>query len=72
MNNPQPSIDEVWPRIKALEGNTFETKTGLPFTFKLAGDVFRSSRTRYNIAKSDFGKALDLVLFKSPGNINAI
>jgi hypothetical protein len=72
MSTPRHSIDEVWRRIKALEGNTFETKTGLPFTFKLAGDVFHPSRTQYNIAKSDFGKALDLVPFEGPGIVNRL
>ncbi len=70
MSSLRHSIDEVWRRIKALEGNTFETKTGLPFTFTVAGDVFRPSRRSYNITKADFGKALELVPFDGSGVVN--
>jgi hypothetical protein len=65
----KPSIDEVWRRLKALEGHEFETKTGKSFTFELLGDVFRPSRTPYEVSKADVRKALDLVPFDGPGVI---
>ena len=37
----QSSLDDVWRRLKELEGIEFETKTGKPFTFEIDGDVFR-------------------------------
>lgn len=72
MSSPRPSIDDVWHRLKGLEGHDFETKTGKPFTFEISGDVFHPSRTRYNVAKADIRKALDLVPFDGPGVINRI
>ncbi len=66
------SIDEVWRRLKALEGHEFETKTGKPFTFQLDGDIFRPNRTKYNVTKADFRKALDLVPFDGPGMVNSV
>lgn len=68
----KPMLEEVWGRIKALEGEEFHTKTGKPFTFEIAGNVFRSTRTKYNISKSDFGKAIQLVPFDGPGEVNKL
>ena len=64
------SIDVVWSRLKQLEGQSFETKTGRPFTCQIAGNVLRPSRTNYNISKADVAKALALVPFEGPGDIN--
>ena len=72
MTTRKPSVDDVWRRLKALEGREFETKTGKPFTFDISGDVFHPSRTQYNVAKADFLKALDLVPFDGPGVINRL
>ena len=66
------SIDELWSRLKACQGEPIETKTGKPFTYDISGDVFHPSRTEYNISRSDFRKALDLVPFEGPGEINNI
>lgn len=70
MDTKSPTFSEVWSHISALEGEEFETKTGKPFTFEVHGDVFRPSRTNYNIAKSDFEKAFALVPFDGPGVVN--
>jgi len=66
------SIDDVWRRLKALEGREFETKTGKPVTFELDGNVFRPSRTKYNVAKADFRKALELAPSDGPGVVNSV
>lgn len=66
------SLDEVWGRLKMFEGHEFETKTGKPFTYEIDGDVFRPSRTKYNVSKSDFRKALELTPFDGPGVINDV
>jgi hypothetical protein len=71
MNRPKPSIDELWARLKTYAGEKFETKTGKPFTYEMSGDVFHSSRTDYNISKSEFKKAFALVPFDGPGVINS-
>lgn len=64
------SIDEVWRRLKAHEGEEFTTKTGLAFSFGVDGAILRPSRTKYNISKADFQKALALVPLNGPGEIS--
>ena len=66
----KPTVEAVWIRMKALEGQEFETKTGKPFSYEISGNIFRPSRTKYNITKSDFGKALGLVPLDGPGIIS--
>lgn len=65
-----PIIESVWVRIKSLEGQEFKTKTGLPFSYEVSGNVVRPSRTKYNISKSDFAKALNLTPLDGPGQIS--
>lgn len=65
-----PNEETVWTRIKALQGQRFETKTGKEFTFDVVGNVFHPSRTEYNISRADFEKALDLVPLEGPGQIS--
>lgn len=65
-----PNAETVWNRIKALQGEHFETKTGKEFTFEIAGNVFNPSRTKYNISKANFEKALELVPLDGPGDIS--
>ena len=60
------SIDDVWKRICALEGEMFQTKTGRPFTFTVSGDVLRVSRTDYNLSKGNFAKGLEAAPFDGP------
>ena len=70
MSNGKPSFQEIWNRIMACEGDEFSTKTGLPFTYEVIGDVFRSSRTDYNITRRNFETAYELVPFEGPGEVN--
>jgi hypothetical protein len=72
MSSRKPSIDDVWTRLKLMEGHQFETKTGMPFTFEISGEVLHPSRTQYNVSKADFRKALRLVPFDGPGVINNV
>lgn len=62
-------IESVWLRIKKLQGETFETKTGKELTFEISANVFHPSRTKYNISKADFERALQLVPLEGPGQI---
>jgi hypothetical protein len=40
-------MKELKNKLKALEGETFFTATGLPFTFELVGEnAIRTSRTK--------------------------
>jgi hypothetical protein len=70
MSDASHSIDAVWARLKAHEGEEFETKTGRSFTYVISADVFRPSRTDYNIPRSEFAKALADVPFDGPGAIS--
>jgi hypothetical protein len=63
------SIEELWRRLKELEGQEFKTIRSLPFTFDIVGKVFHPSRTKYNIGQSDFEKALALVPLSGPGKL---
>ena len=66
------SFDEIWKRIVLHKGEIFHTKTGKEFTYHIRGDIFLPSRTRYNIAKSDFLTAYRMVPIDGPGVINNI
>jgi hypothetical protein len=72
MMGSRASLDDVWHRLTLLQGQEFRTKTGLPFTFTVSGEVFHPSRTKYNISKTEFGKALARVPLDGPGKINEI
>lgn len=50
----------VRSKIKSLEGETFYTVTGKPFTYEFASEnTIKPSRTNYNIPLSHFEKAYD-------------
>lgn len=65
------TVDYVWKKMQEHEGETFHTKTGLDFTYKMHNGYFVSSRVRngYNIGKSDIQKALEVWSCKGPSNI---
>lgn len=65
-------IDNVWSRIRSLEGHTFQTKTGKPFTFTVSENVLCVSRTKYNLSKGNFSKGLENVPFNGPGAVQSI
>lgn len=55
------TIEEVWARIVKHKGAEFHTKTALPFTYEIQGNVFRPIRDHQinrKIPKSDFEEAL--------------
>jgi len=55
------SFSEMWQRILKYEGYEFHTKTGLPFTYSIRGQVLIPSRTSYNIPMSQFEKAYGMM-----------
>jgi hypothetical protein len=65
----KPSFEEVWKRIVTREGELFRTITDKPFTYRVEGNSLYSSRTDYNISKSNFQKAYRLVPIDGPGKI---
>ena len=65
------TIEEVWARIVKHEGEEFRMKKEEEtLTYEIQGNVFFSSRTDYQIPKSSFEKALELVPFAGPGVMN--
>lgn len=62
----------VWQRIVSCAGLQFRTITGLAFTYTVKGQVLRPSRTRYNLPRSEFEKAYNLMPLTGPGQINRI
>lgn len=68
----KPSFSQIWSRIVASAGQTFKTKTNLPFTYEVKGDSIFPSRTQYRISRSEFEKAYQLVPLAGPGKINAV
>lgn len=67
-----PSIDEVWRRIEAHQGEAFHTRTGLPLTYSVSGNSLTPSRSNYPLAASDFAKALELVPIESVARISSL
>jgi hypothetical protein len=64
-------IAVVWNRMAAHEGEEFETIRGLPFTYTIDGNIFRSSRAEQDIPRSEFEKAIIAGLpVEGPGAIN--
>lgn len=65
-------IDIIWRNIIKNEGETFYTKTGIPFTYSINGTGIRPSRTNQIIARSEFHKAVAYLPIDGPGIISNI
>ena len=46
------SFDDVWTRIESHAGQTFNTVTGLPFTYRVPGDYLKVTRDGREINRS--------------------
>lgn len=55
------SMDTVWARIKASQGEAFHQIRGGDFRYKVSGTSVIPDRTNQNIPRSHFAEALDLV-----------
>lgn len=52
---------DIKSKLKELEGETFYTVTGKPYTYEfLSENVIKSSRARYHISLSSFEKAIEI------------
>jgi hypothetical protein len=65
----KPAFSVVWDRIAGFEGQPFETKTGLPFTYEIRGESLVSSRANQMLPKSHFERAYQKAPFDGPGDI---
>jgi hypothetical protein len=60
------SIDALWARIAAHEGETFQQIRGRQFTYEVHGGYLRPSTTNQNIPRSHFEESLALVPLQNP------
>ncbi len=60
------NIDEIWRLLKKYEGYEFHTVAEqLPFTYKfISENTIKTNRTKYNLSKSNFKKAINLLPVK--------
>ena len=66
------SFNEIWSRILKNEGEEFNTKRGLPFTYEIDGNHVIPNRTEYPLLKSEFKKAYNLMPTSGPGELSEI
>ena len=62
-------FDRVWERIVSHAGETFNLVRGAAFTYEVTKGQLIPDRTRQQIPKSQFEKALELVPLRGPGEI---
>jgi hypothetical protein len=70
-------FESVWRQIRVLAGHTFETKTGLHFTYRFEGSTVRVTRDEHEINQSlnegDFRVAFEVLRENrnsQPGQLN--
>jgi hypothetical protein len=65
-------FEDVWARVVAHAGDTFETKRGLPFTYQREGDALRTDRTDYSLGRGEVEKAFAHGPCDGPGDISKL
>ena len=72
--NDRITIDTLWERLQAHEGEVFYTITGLPFTYQMENGSLIPIRdgepVKQSLSRQNFAKALERLPFNSPGEIN--
>lgn len=63
-------LETVWASIVSLAGEAFRQIKGGEFTYAVAGNYLRLSRTNRSIPKSDIAKSLPYVPFESTTVVN--
>ncbi|MDD8019999.1 MAG: hypothetical protein PHU81_02280 [Acidobacteriota bacterium] len=66
----QSNFEAIWQKVLGHQGETFYTKNGEQFCYWVHGSSIKVSRTNYNLSKSDFATAYDLMPVDGPGAIN--
>jgi len=66
------SFEEVWSKIEKHAGETFHTKDGVEFTYKIEGDLFIAAEGDQTILKSDFQRAYRMIPQVLPEEIEKI
>lgn len=67
------SFDDVWTRIERYAGQTFNTVTGLPFTYRTPGDYLKVTRDgreiNRSLSRTNFKKASASMPTAKPSDI---
>lgn len=50
----------IWEKVKQHQGETFQTVTGLKFTYKVIGEKVIHTRSKATLSRSAFEKAVSL------------
>ena len=51
---------DIWDKVKLHQGETFQTVKGLEFTYEVIGETVIHTRSKANISRSNFEKAIQL------------
>ncbi len=66
-------INVVWARIERHAGQTFQTATGLDFTYRVPGRFLRVTRDgreiNRSLSRSNFGEALTVMPAERPSDL---
>ena len=54
-------FEQVWENIMKHEGEEFQTKTGLPFSYAIEKNAVVPDRTGYRLSRVNFEKALSVI-----------
>ena len=53
-------MDGIWEKVKQHQGETFQTVTGLEFTYTVIGEKVVHTRSKVTLSRSNFEKAVRL------------
>lgn len=67
----KPPFEDVWRRISVRAGDTFFTKTGLRFTYKVRGEKVYISRARRPLTKTDLRRAYEVSPIGRPSQLSS-
>jgi hypothetical protein len=74
-DTPVTNFDAIWHRIRQHEGEEFQTKTGLTFTYTVPGAYLQVERAGRHInrslSKTNFVKAAAQMPVDGPGGLRA-
>ena len=69
---PNPPFAEIWKLILANQGKKFHTITNFEFEYRIKGNSFFLSQTKFRISRSNFEKAYKLVPIDGPDAISKL
>ena len=55
------TIENLWEKIRALEGESFHTVKGLPFTYRVKGGELFTDRKKKSITRATLERAFEKI-----------